>query len=61
MNLYEKTFRVLGLFLSGCVAVGNQTLVIENKISDPKIIAVNVNSGGPWMREIERRLEKPLM
>ena len=49
---------VLGLWLGGCVAVGNQTLEIENKISDPKIIAVNVNSGGPWMREIERRLKK---
>ena len=49
---------VLGLILTGCVAVGNQTLEIENKITDPKIIAVNVNSGGPWMREIERRLKK---
>lgn len=44
--------------VSGCVAVGNQTLEIENKITEPKIIAVNVNSGGPWMREIERRLKK---
>ena len=49
---------VLGSFLTGCVAVGNQTLEIENKISDPKVIAVNVNTGGPWMREIERRLKK---
>ena len=49
---------VLGSFLTGCVAVGNKTLEIENKISDPKVIAVNVNTGGPWMREIERRLKK---
>jgi hypothetical protein len=49
---------VLGLLLVGCVAIGNKTLEIENKISDPKIIALNVNSGGPWMREIERRLKK---
>ena len=49
---------VLGSFLTGCVAVGNQTLEIENKISDPKVVAVNVNTGGPWMREIERRLKK---
>ena len=44
--------------LSGCVAVGNQTLEVENKISQSKVIAVNVNTGGPWMREIERRLKK---
>jgi len=49
---------VLGLLLTGCVAIGNQTLEIENKISDPKVIAVNVNNGGSWMREIERRLKK---
>ena len=49
---------VLGLLLTGCVAVGNQTLEIENKITDPKVIAVNVNKGGPWMREVERRLKK---
>ena len=48
----------LMIIVSGCVAVGNQTLEIENKITDPKIIAVNVNRGGPWMREIERRLKK---
>ena len=48
----------LMIIVSGCVAVGNQTLEIENKITEPKIIAVNVNSGGPWMREIERRLKK---
>ena len=49
---------IIGLFLTGCVAVGNQTLEIENKITDPKVIALNVNRGGPWMREIERRLKK---
>ena len=49
---------IIGSFLTGCVAVGNQTLEIENKISDPKVVAVNVNTGGPWMREIERRLKK---
>ena len=48
----------LMIIVSGCIAVGNQTLEIENKITEPKIIAVNVNSGGPWMREIERRLKK---
>ncbi len=55
-----KIFQIilLGLFLSGCVAVGNQTLEIEEKISDEKIVAVNINSGGPWMREIEKRLKK---
>ena len=49
---------LLALFISGCVAVGNQTLEIEEKISEQKVIAVNINSGGPWMREIERRLKK---
>ena len=49
---------VLGLFLTGCVAIGNQNLEIENKINEPKVIAVNVNSGGPWMRTIERGLKK---
>jgi hypothetical protein len=49
---------VLGLFLTGCVAIGNQNLEIENKINEPKVIAVNVNSGGPWMRKIERGLKK---
>ena len=55
-KIYE--ILVLGLLLTGCVAVGNQTLEIENKITDPKVIAVNINTGGPWMREIERRLKK---
>jgi len=49
---------ILGLLLTGCVAVGNLTLEVDNKISDPKVIAVNVTKGGPWMREIERRLKK---
>ena len=49
---------VLGLLLTGCVAVGKQTLEVDNKISDPKVIAVNVNNGGPWMREVERRLKQ---
>ena len=51
-------FIVLAFLLFGCVAVGDQTLQIENKITDEKVIAVNVNSGGPWMREIERRLKQ---
>jgi hypothetical protein len=56
----KKLFSIicLGLLLTSCVAIGNQTLEIENKITDSKILAVNVNSGGPWMREIERRLQK---
>ena len=56
----SKIFKVLilSLLLTGCVAVGNQTLEVENKISDAKVIALNVNTGGPWMREIERRLKK---
>ena len=55
-----KIFQIilLGLFLSGCVAVGNQTLEVEEKISEEKVIAVNINTGGPWMREIEKRLKK---
>ena len=56
----SKIFKILILsfILTGCVAVGNQTLEVENKISQAKVIAVNVNTGGPWMREIERRLKK---
>ena len=56
----KKIFKiiVLGLLLFGCVAVGNQTLEVENKITQEKVIALNANSGGPWMREIERRLKK---
>ena len=49
---------VFGLLLSGCVAVGNQTLEVKNKITAPKIIALNVETGGPWMREIERRIQR---
>ena len=49
---------VLGLLVASCAAIGEQTLEIKNKITEPKIIALNVNSGGPWMREIERRLQK---
>ena len=48
----------LMIIVSGCVAVGNQTLEVEEKIKAPKVVAVNINSGGPWMREIERRLKK---
>ena len=55
-KIYE--ILVLGLFLAGCVATGDQTLEIEKKISEPKVIALNVKAGGPWMREIERRLQK---
>ena len=46
---------VLGIILTSCVAVGNVTLEVEEKIDAPKIIALNVNDGGPWMREIEGR------
>ena len=49
---------VLGLLVASCVAIEDQTLEIKNKITEPKIIALNVNSGGPWMREIERRLQR---
>ena len=49
---------VLGLLVASCAAIGEQTLEIKNKITEPKIIALNVNSGGPWMREIERRLQR---
>ena len=49
---------VLGIILTSCVAVGNVTLEVEEKIDAPKIIALNVNDGGPWMREIEGRLKK---
>ena len=49
---------VLGLLVASCAAIGDQTLEIENKITEPKIIALNVNSGGPWTREIERRLQR---
>ena len=48
---------VTSFVLAGCVAVGNQTLKVENKILAPKIISINKNSG-PWMGEIERRLQK---
>ena len=49
---------VLGLLVASCVAVGNVTLEVEEKIDAPKIIAVNVTNGGPWMREVEGRLKK---
>ena len=60
IHLMFKIFQIilLGLFLTGCVAVGNQTLEVEEKISEQKVVAVNINSGGPWMREIEKRLKK---
>ena len=55
----DETLRIiLIIIVSGCVAVGNQTLEVEEKIKAPKVVAVNINSGGPWMREIERRLKK---
>ena len=55
-----KNLRILalGLILTSCVAVGNVTLEVEDKIDAPKIIALNVTDGGPWMREIEVRLKK---
>ena len=49
---------VLGLFISSCVATGKQTLSVDEKISAPKTIALNVYDGGPWMREIEKRLKQ---
>ena len=48
---------VLGLFITSCVATGKQTLSVDEKVSAPKIIALNVYDGGPWMREIEKRLK----
>ena len=49
---------VLGLLVTSCVATGTQTLSVDEKINAPKIIALNVTGGGPWMREIEKRLKK---
>ena len=48
----------LSIILTSCVAVGNVTLEVEEKIDAPKIIALNVTGGGPWMREVEGRLKK---
>ena len=47
----------ISFILAGCVAVGKQTITVENKILAPKIISINKFSG-PWMGEIERRLQK---
>ena len=49
---------ILVVVCSGCVAIGEQTLFPEQQIDAPKVISLNVSSGGPWMREIERRLTK---
>ena len=49
---------ILVVVLSGCVAIGEQTLFPEQKIDAPKVISLNVSSGGPWMRDIERRLTR---
>ena len=46
------------LFLASCVATGTVTEYSTKKISDKRIIAANISNGGPWMREIERRLKK---
>ena len=48
---------IISLVLAGCVAVGKQTIKVENKILAPKIVSINKFSG-PWMGEIERRLQK---
>lgn len=53
---YFKLF-FLVLILTSCIATGKQTLQVQNKIVAPKIIAININSG-PWMGEIERRLQR---
>ena len=49
---------IVGALISSCVATGNVTLEVEDAIQSPKIIALNINNGGPWMREIEKRLKK---
>lgn len=41
-----------------CVATGNITEYSSEKISGEKIIAANIHNGGPWMREIEKRLKQ---
>ena len=46
------------LFLASCVATGTVTEYSTKKISDKKIIAANISNGGPWMREIEKRLKE---
>ena len=53
----KKIFSLLFLIvLSSCIAIGEQTLRVQNKIVAPKEISINLNSG-PWMGEIERRLQ----
>ena len=49
---------IVGLLISSCIATGKQTLSVDEKISASKIIALNVYSGGPWMREVEKRLKQ---
>tara|TARA_B100001971_G_C17911967_1_gene393351 strand:- start:70 stop:591 length:522 start_codon:yes stop_codon:yes gene_type:complete len=46
------------IFLISCIATGTQTLGVGKTINAPRIIALNVNDGGPWMREIEKRLKQ---
>ena len=38
--------------VTSCIAIGEQTLKVQNKIVAPKEISINLNSG-PWMGEIK--------
>ena len=49
---------VQGLLISSRIATEKQTLSVDEKISASKIIALNVYDGGPWMREVEKRLKQ---
>jgi hypothetical protein len=49
-------FGFLLMSVTSCIAIGEQTLKVQNKIIAPKEISINLNSG-PWMGEIERRLQ----
>ena len=52
-----KIFLVCCL-LAGCAASGKQTISTASKVAADKIIAMNIDSGGPWMKEIEIRLKQ---
>ena len=52
-----KIFLVCCL-LAGCAASGKQTISTSSKVAADKIIAMNIDSGGPWMKEIEIRLKQ---
>ena len=44
--------------ITGCIAIGNVTLEVDNKIPYKQEIAINVDYKEPWIGEIERRLKK---